>query len=101
MTTFKSTILAVALLIVTAAIVYAQNPMLLRWDKAAPFSEPEEELYGVQGGGKMYGRRISSTSFAAMPLRSPARLPSDCFRRSVLPPRKKNLPLKSFAVGLE
>ena len=35
-----------------------------------------------------------------MPERSPARLPSGCLRRSVLPPRKKNLPVKSFAPGL-
>src|SRR5262245_15567019 len=35
---------------VTATIVHAQNPMLLRWDKAAPFPEPEAELYGVQAG---------------------------------------------------
>jgi hypothetical protein len=44
MTTLKSTSVTVALLIATAAIVYAQNPMLLRWDKAAPFPEHEEEL---------------------------------------------------------
>ena len=43
-----------ALLALGTALVHAQNPMLLRWDKAAPFPEPEEELYGVQAGGKMY-----------------------------------------------
>jgi hypothetical protein len=42
-----------AALLASAALVHAQNPMLLRWDKAAPFPEPEEELYGVQAGGKM------------------------------------------------
>ncbi len=30
----------------------AQGP--LRWAKAAPFPEPEEELYGAEAGGKMY-----------------------------------------------
>ncbi len=43
-----------SLLTVSAALVHAQNPMLLRWDKAAPFPEPEEELYGIETGGKMY-----------------------------------------------
>src|SRR5215208_2063162 len=43
-----------ALLALGAALVHAQNPMLLRWDRAAPFPEPEEELYGVEAGGKMY-----------------------------------------------
>ena len=35
------------------AVVRAQNPTL-RWVKAAPFPEPEEELYGVSVNGKMY-----------------------------------------------
>src|SRR6266850_2346130 len=58
---FTSTIRALgstlAIAVVCAAgvaLVHAQNPMLLRWDKAAPFPEPEEELYGVEAGGKMY-----------------------------------------------
>src|SRR5258705_5398789 len=46
--------IAVVLCAAGVALVHAQNPMLLRWDKAAPFPEPEEELYGVQAGGKMY-----------------------------------------------
>ena len=51
--------LTLALLTLGAAliptfVVYAQNPMTLRWDKAAPFPEPEEELYGITAGGKMY-----------------------------------------------
>ena len=37
----------------TQAIVRAQDPSL-RWVKAAPFPEPEEELYGVSVNGKMY-----------------------------------------------
>lgn len=46
-----------ALLIAVAAgigatLIQAQGP--LRWTKAAPFPEPEEELYGVEAGGKMY-----------------------------------------------
>ncbi len=35
-----------------ATLIQAQGP--LRWTKAAPFPEPEEELYGVEAGGKMY-----------------------------------------------
>jgi len=46
--------IAVVLCAAGVALVHAQNPMLLRWDKAAPFPEPEEELYGVEAGGKMY-----------------------------------------------
>jgi N-acetylneuraminic acid mutarotase len=34
-------------------LLLAQNPAL-RWAKAAPFPEPEEELYGVEAAGKMY-----------------------------------------------
>ena len=47
-------IAAIAVLALGGTFVHAQNPMLLRWDKAAPFPEPEEELYGVEAGGKMY-----------------------------------------------
>ena len=36
-----------------ATRVLAQNPAS-RWAKAAPFPEPEEELYGTEAGGKMY-----------------------------------------------
>ena len=53
MKTFRWT-LAIALLTLGPFVVHAQNPMTLRWDKAAPFPEPEEELYGVTAGGKMY-----------------------------------------------
>ena len=35
------------------ARLFAQDPTL-RWAKAAPFPEPEEELYGVAAGGRMY-----------------------------------------------
>src|ERR1051325_10804368 len=45
---------AALLLTASAGLVHAQNPMLLRWDKAAHFPEPEEELYGIESGGKMY-----------------------------------------------
>src|SRR5262245_36304221 len=51
-------------------------------------------------GGNRYGHSSPGDSFDAMPLRSPARLPSDCLRRSVLPPRKKNLPVSCLAAGL-
>src|SRR4051812_2977087 len=37
----------------TQAVVRAQDPTL-RWVKAAPFPEPEEELYGTSVNGKMY-----------------------------------------------
>jgi N-acetylneuraminic acid mutarotase len=37
----------------TQAVLRAQDPTL-RWVKAAPFPEPEEELYGVSVNGKMY-----------------------------------------------
>src|SRR5439155_14310321 len=37
----------------TQVVLRAQNPSL-RWVKAAPFPEPEEELYGVSVNGKMY-----------------------------------------------
>src|SRR5258705_13127112 len=46
--------IAVVLCAAGVALVHAQTPLLLRWDKAAPFPEPEEELYGVQAAGKMY-----------------------------------------------
>ncbi|HKC39768.1 MAG TPA: hypothetical protein VKC15_09535, partial [Gemmatimonadales bacterium] len=46
--------ITIALFAIGAVLVHAQNPMLLRWDKAAPFPEPEEELYGVEAGGRMY-----------------------------------------------
>ena len=46
--------IVLAVFAIGVALVHAQNPMLLRWDKAAPFPEPEEELYGIAAGGKMY-----------------------------------------------
>jgi N-acetylneuraminic acid mutarotase len=49
-----STLVAtVALIAIGGTLVHAQNPGL-RWEKAAPFPEPEEELYGVEAGDKMY-----------------------------------------------
>ena len=36
-----------------AATVLTQTPALT-WVKAAPFPEPDEELYGIAAGGKMY-----------------------------------------------
>ena len=50
-------------------------------------------------GGNEYGRVNGETSIAEIALRSPDRLPFDSRRSSVLPPRKKNLPLNSFAFG--
>ena len=49
-------VLAVAIVVgigTMQAVLRAQNPSL-RWVKAAPFPEPEEELYGVSVNGKMY-----------------------------------------------
>ena len=54
MKTLKWTLIVALLTLGTTFVVHAQNPMLLRWGKAAPFPEPEEELYGVTAGGKMY-----------------------------------------------
>ena len=71
----------------------------LSWANRRTFSS--QSVMSVRSpGGNVYGRRNSNNSFAAIPLRSPARLPSACRRRSVLPPRKKNLPVNSFAAGL-
>src|SRR5690242_11317275 len=41
---------------VTSVAINAQNPPArgLRWSKAAPFPEPEEELYGTVINGKFY-----------------------------------------------
>ena len=50
----NSVISVVPWVVLTVALVHAQNPMLLRWDKAAPYPEPEEELYGIEAGGRMY-----------------------------------------------
>jgi N-acetylneuraminic acid mutarotase len=46
--------LLVACVVATGeTLVRAQDPAL-RWGKGAPFPEPEEELYGLEAGGKMY-----------------------------------------------
>ena len=45
------TAIAASLLVTGAA--FAQNPTS-PWKKAAPFPEPDEELYGVACSGKMY-----------------------------------------------
>src|SRR5437870_5759628 len=47
---------AAALSITLGQTVIAQNPPAqgMRWSKAAPFPEPEEELYGSVINGKMY-----------------------------------------------
>src|SRR4051812_13764972 len=48
--------IAALVAIVTGATVAAQNPPArgMRWTKAAPFPEPEEELYGTVINGKFY-----------------------------------------------
>jgi N-acetylneuraminic acid mutarotase len=45
--------LAAFLVVAAGALLHAQDPTL-RWSRAAPFPEPEEELYGTEAGGKMY-----------------------------------------------
>src|SRR3954464_1764459 len=47
---------AAALSITLGQTVIAQNPPAqgMRWSKAAPFPEPEEELYGSVVNGKLY-----------------------------------------------
>jgi N-acetylneuraminic acid mutarotase len=47
---FQAILAAFSLLFVYAVSVQAQG----KWSKAAPFPEPEEELYGVAANGKMY-----------------------------------------------
>jgi len=54
----KRVCISLAVVLATAlagrqAVIHAQNPNL-RWVKAAPFPEPEEELYGATANGKMY-----------------------------------------------
>ena len=45
-------------LIVTAVVVLLASAgalaQTMRWQKAAPFPEPDEELYGISANGKMY-----------------------------------------------
>ena len=53
----------------------------------------------MSSAGYVNGRLAAITSLAAMPLRSPAKLPSACGRMSVQPPRKKNLPAKVSCFG--
>src|SRR5882724_3076944 len=47
---------AAGVALVTSVTVGAQNPPArgMRWTKAAPFPEPEEELYGTVINGKFY-----------------------------------------------
>src|SRR5262245_1276754 len=43
--------------VATAAIILLASAAALtqtRWMKAAPFPEPDEELYGISASGKMY-----------------------------------------------
>jgi N-acetylneuraminic acid mutarotase len=44
--------MAASLVLMPIAPARAQAPS--RWSKAAPFPDPQEELYGVAAGGKMY-----------------------------------------------
>ena len=46
-------LLAIVMVTAEGSVLFAQNAAL-RWAKAAPFPEPEEELYGVSMNGKMY-----------------------------------------------
>jgi N-acetylneuraminic acid mutarotase len=47
-------IAAASLVAVLIGVVHAQAPAGLRWVKAAPFPEPEEELYGAVANNKLY-----------------------------------------------
>ena len=53
---FAVFIAACVIAIAVATTVRAQNPPArgMRWSKAAPFPEPEEELYGTVANGKFY-----------------------------------------------
>ena len=48
--------IAASVALILSATLLAQNPPArgLRWSKAAPFPEPEEELYGTVINGKFY-----------------------------------------------
>src|SRR5919204_1934259 len=55
----RTCIVAIASVSIAVAIsitLHAQNPPArgMRWSKAAPFPEPEEELYGTVVNGKFY-----------------------------------------------
>ena len=53
---FAALVTVCAIVIVVGENVAAQNPPArgMRWSKAAPFPEPEEELYGTVLNGKLY-----------------------------------------------
>src|SRR5215470_9024722 len=46
--------LALTLTFAIGLSVRAQGPITGTWEKAAPFPEPEEELYSAAANGKMY-----------------------------------------------
>ena len=43
----KKHFLAAAIILICSTAAFTQN---LRWAKAAPFPEPDEELYGINSG---------------------------------------------------
>ena len=47
----RATLATASLLLLCSAAAFTQG---LRWTKAAPFPEPDEELYGIAASGKMY-----------------------------------------------
>src|SRR5437868_476353 len=47
----RATLATASLLLLCSAAAFTQG---LRWTKAAPFPEPDEELYGIAANGKMY-----------------------------------------------
>src|SRR5262245_21354669 len=95
--TFKRSRALIAAAAVTAAVlgtarVLAQAPPggSLRWVKAAPFPEPEEELYAVTVNGKMY----VIGGFGYMPFGNPPGLvyeydpgPDKWTKKKILPQR--------------
>jgi N-acetylneuraminic acid mutarotase len=46
--------IALILRLAIALSVQAQGPIVGKWEKGAPFPEPEEELFGAVANGKMY-----------------------------------------------
>ena len=89
------TLIAAASLIaavVSATHVVAQGPSggNLRWVKAAPFPEPEEELYGAVANGKLY----VIGGFGYMPFGNPPGLVYEYDPGPDKWTKKKNLPVR-------
>src|SRR5262249_41906389 len=75
-----------------AAHLLAQAPSggPLRWVKAAPFPEPEEELYGAVANGKLY----VIGGFGYMPFGNPPALVYEYDPTADKWTKKKNIPVR-------